>query len=184
MAQTSEAPNIFEDTSAISQLPMSVLGSKAFASPITTPRRVENVDREILASETPLLENITPIDFNGNSVSFEEREDVKSRLFLDRSPLLPSVMDPASRQFSIDSPLVQKMESRMETLAVQNLGADGLNPVSTDSILEGQGLHLISVEAGDLLDDQLISNRRGASREKIPEDKTKTRRLSFGNGRY
>lgn len=138
-----------------------VTTSRAFATPET--RVLGDSDREASFGETPLMDTAPPTDLNANSLGLNDRERVKFRLFSDRTPELPSLID--TKPFFLDSPPEDTMNISGRPLA------------SEDNIFEEQELNLTPVEIGDWYGDQFRNNLSSFSVGKNLEDEK--RRLSW-----
>lgn len=162
ITKTASSPNSHEDDDDATTPPHSswsvITTSRAFTTPET--RSLGNNDR--LFGETPLFETAPPIDLNANSV--DDRERAKSRLFFERTPELPSLMD--TNPIHCESLLLEESMNKSGTC----LDSEG-------NIFEGKELNLIQVEIGDWYEDKLDSNPHSFSVGKNHEDRK--RRTSF-----
>ena len=134
--------------------PMLDTTSRAFATPGT--KVLGDSGREASFGETPLMDTAPPMDLNANSLGLNDRERVKFRLFSDRTPGLPSLLD--TKPFFLDSPPEDTMNISGRPLA------------SEDNIFEEQELNLTPVEIGDWYGDQFRNNLSSFSVGKNLED--------------
>ena len=145
--QSRSSPDILENMQFSPSLTSPARGeiTTPLLTSLTTP--VDLGSDDLLRSES--LAHGSQFDINGNS--YQERENVKSRLFLEHSPLLsPDTQSP--KHFSIHSPSGSRKSD------------DGL--FSVGNLLQE---NLIDVDTGDLFTDDLINTRSSFKLGKTPE---------------